>query len=163
MTIDGSASILIIDGNHQEREYYAHGLKLSSPDYEVFQAADGKTGLARSRARLFDCVVLELDLPDISGFEVLLKLVPRPRCPEFPVIVLTRLANQALLGIAVVNGAQACLQKNETSSELLSRVILKAMAAVGGMDKEKRRSDQPDVGLDVEMDPHGLSMGSGSS
>ena len=163
MTIDGSASILIIDGNHQEREYYARRLKLSSPDYEVFQAADGKTGLARCQARLFDCVVLELDLPDISGVEVLLKLVPRACCPEFPVVVLTRLADLSLLSIAVVSGAQACLQKNETSGDLLSQGILKAMATVDTMDKEKRRSDQLDVGLDVGMDPRGLSMGSGSS
>lgn len=137
MANDWSASILLIDGNHQEREYYAHRLKLSSPDHEIFQAADGKSGLERCQDRLFDCVVLELDLPDMSGFEVLLKLIPRPRYPEIPVVILTRLSNEALLKAAVQNGAQTCLQKNFTSGDMLDHAVLKAMATVGTIRKEE--------------------------
>lgn len=137
MANDWSASILLIDGNHREREYYAHRLRMSSPEYEIFQALDGQSGLQYCQERLFDCVILELNLPDMSGFEVLLKLVPRPRCPEIPVVVLTQLANEALLKAALVNGAHACLQKNFTSGDLLEEAILKAMATVGTLRKEQ--------------------------
>ncbi|SLM46855.1 protein of unknown function [Nitrospira japonica] len=131
MASDGSAAILIIDGNHQDRVHYAGLLRNSSPDYEIFQAGDGKSGLERCQGRLFDCVVLELDLPDMSGFEVLRELIPLRECPGIPVVVLTRLSNDALLSAAVLYGAQACLQKQQASADLLDQAVTKSMSAVG--------------------------------
>ena len=69
-------SILLIDGNDKDREYYAHRLKLSSPDFDVFQAETGQAGLDLYTRQPIDCVVLAIDLPDMSGFEVLSYLVP---------------------------------------------------------------------------------------
>lgn len=135
MASDGSIAILIIDGNHQDREHYASLLKHSSPDYEIYQAGDGKAGLERCQGRLFDCVVLELDLPDMSGFEVLRQLVPLRQCPDIPVVVLTRLANEALLSAAGLYGAQACLQKQQTSADMLDRAVMKSMTTVGNFRK----------------------------
>jgi DNA-binding NarL/FixJ family response regulator len=74
--------------------------------------------------------VLEIDLPDMSGFEVLAKLVPRTYRPEIAVIVLTRLPNQFLLDLAIKNGAQAALRKRLGSSDLLEQSIVKAVARV---------------------------------
>jgi len=130
MATDGSAAILIIDGNYQDRVHCAGLLRQCSPDYEIFQAGDGKSGLERCQGRLFDCIVLELDLPDMSGFEVLRELVPSRECPNIPVVVLTRLANDALLSAAVLYGAQACLQKQQTSADLLDRAVVKSMTTV---------------------------------
>jgi DNA-binding NarL/FixJ family response regulator len=74
--------------------------------------------------------VLEIDLPDISGFEVLAKLVPRTYRPELAVLVVTRLPNPFLLDLAIKNGAQAALQKTVGSGDLLEDSILKAISAV---------------------------------
>jgi two-component system chemotaxis response regulator CheY len=133
MTSDGSAAILIIDGNRQDREHSATLLRNSSPDYEIFQAGDGKSGLERCQARVFDCVVLELDLPDMSGLEVLRELVAPGRGPEIPVIVLTRLVSESLLSAAVLCGAQACLQKQQISADTLDRAVAMSMATVGNV------------------------------
>jgi len=75
-------------------------------------------------------VVLELDLPDMSGFEVLAKLVPRAYHPEIAVIILTRLPNPFLLDAAIKNGAQAALRKTFGSGDLLAPSILKAISKV---------------------------------
>jgi PleD family two-component response regulator len=77
-----------------------------------------------------DCVMLEIDLPDMSGFEVLAKLVPRPHRPEIAVIVLTRLSNKFLLDLAIKNGAQAAFHKTVGIGELLERSILDAISTV---------------------------------
>ena len=93
--------VLLIDENSGERDYYVHRLQVSSPDYVVLQAATGLAGLALCEQHSPDCVVLELDLPDMSGFEVLVKLIPHAYHPEIAVVILTRLNNPYLLDAAI--------------------------------------------------------------
>lgn len=125
-----SPLILLIDDNQEDRDYFARRLLISSPDFKILHAATGQSGLALCQRHRFDCVVLELDLPDMSGFEVLINLVPRVHQPETAVIVLTRLANQYLLGAALKNGAQSALYKPMTTGDMLDKAILKAMSIV---------------------------------
>ena len=129
--------ILVIDGNLKDHDYYAQRLLTSSPDLEILHAATGQIGLALSQWHAIDCVVLDLQLPDMSGFEVLLKLVPRAWQPEIPVIILTRAANQYLLEAAIENGAQAAFYKPMTSGDILDKAILKAMSVV---PKDRKRN-----------------------
>src|SRR5206468_6265433 len=81
---------LLIDGYTEDREYWAQRLLISLPDSVVLQAATGAEGVAICRSQRVDCVITELTLPDMSGFEVLVKLVPRAYRPEMPVIILSR-------------------------------------------------------------------------
>lgn len=110
-------SILLIDDNDKDRQYYTHRLKVSSPyDYVIFEAVTGQAGLDLFKAHPIDCVILELGLPDMSGFEVLIKLVPIAQRPEIPVVVLTRFSNGSLIQVACQNGAFAALYKSPTSA-----------------------------------------------
>ena len=132
-----SKSILLIDGNDADREYYAGRLKQSCPDLLIHEAASGKSGLELYYANLIDCVILELRLPDMSGFEVLTTLIPVARVPEVPVIVLTVISNLPLLQVAKLNGAQAILQKLTTSGDQLVTAVEKGLARVQ-RDPKKR-------------------------
>ncbi|BCA55960.1 hypothetical protein W02_31000 [Nitrospira sp. KM1] len=120
-------SVLIIDNTLKDREYYADRLV---PEYFLYMADRGKTGLECFYAHRIDCVVLELDLPDVSGFEVLIELVPVASRPAVPVIILTRLPNRMITELAVKNGAQAGLHKSETTPDQLSEAVFKAIVAV---------------------------------
>ena len=133
-----STSVLFIDGNATDRAFYAEGLRSCSPDYLIFEATDGRSGLDLYRSRRIDCVVQELALPDRSGFEVLVNLVPRPRRPNVGVIVLTQLGYKGLWELAKQSGAYACFLKEHTSSEDLDKAIQRAVAFVGLMPKEDR-------------------------
>ena len=135
--------VLLVDGYDQDRVYYAQRLKYSLPDFVVVEAPTGRDGLALCSFRKIDCVILEIDLPDMSGFEALVRLVPVVRHPEIAVIVLTRLTNQNLLNLATKNGAQAALQKTVTSGDVLDQVVLKVIANVNS-EKEKRKSHRDD-------------------
>src|SRR5262245_8660300 len=130
MLIADAVHVLFIDGYHAEREYYAERLEAISPQYVVHRASSGQAGLTQFQSASIDCVILEIDLPDMSGFAVLVRLVPGVRHPEVPVIVLSRVSNEALLEMAVRNGAQAALQKGMTSGDLLEKAIWKAIAVV---------------------------------
>jgi DNA-binding response OmpR family regulator len=130
-TILPATTVLIIDGKDTDRQYYACRLRVYSRDYDVVEAKDAETGLALYRSRTIDCVLLELDLPDRSGFGVLVDLVPLVKRPEIAVIVLTSLTQYGLHELARRNGAWACLVKSHTSEEVLDRHIRKAIAFIG--------------------------------
>ena len=91
-------SLLLIDGNDTDRNYFAKQLKGRSPDYEILEATDGESGLLLYRSRRIDCVVLEVALPDDSGFPTLVNLVPIASKPQVPVIVLTQIPIPNCLG-----------------------------------------------------------------
>ena len=123
-------SILLIDGNERDRQYYAWRLHKSQLTYDIAHAATGRVGLDHCARQPIDCVVLEIDLPDMSGFEILAKLVRSACHPEMAVVVLTGLPNPYLLELALKNGAQAALQKRTPSGRMLEKYILSAIALV---------------------------------
>ncbi len=125
-----ATTVLLIDNDHHYCDYISQRLYASSSNYDVLEAVTGRNGLDICARQPIDCVVLEIDLPDMSGFEVLSKLVPRAFRPEVAVIVLTRFPNQFLLDLAIKNGAQAAYQKTAGSGDLLEPSILKAIATV---------------------------------
>jgi len=125
-----SPLILFVDGNLADREYYSEHLRVSFPNFNIIHAVTGRSGLAFCDRHVVDCVVLEIDLPDISGFEVLMKLVPRVREPQIAVIILTRLSNSYLLDAAMRNGAQAAFCKRVTAGETLQRAIFKSVTTM---------------------------------
>ena len=87
-------------------------------------------GLEAFRAQKVDCVVLDLDFRDSSGFQFLLDVVPNRDRPEIAIVFLTRLFNPTLREMAVHNGAQAYLVKQSTSADQLDKVIQEAVSAV---------------------------------
>ena len=133
-----ATSVLLIDGNRSQRVYWAEQLKRASPDYEIVEASDGQSGLDIYRSRRLDCVVLELGLPDQSGFKTLVQLVPIANRPRIAVIVLTHMTERGVSELAKQNGAYAYFVKQYTSGEDLDRAIQRAIAYVGQMPKEDR-------------------------
>jgi DNA-binding NtrC family response regulator len=124
-------TVLVVDPNKEDREYWVQRLNISAPEYVVLEAETGKAALAICEFQRISCVVTELTLPDVSGFEVLVKLVPHAYCPEMPVIVLTHLIYYPMAAIAMKNGAQAYLVKSRISGDDLDRAIQRAIAVVG--------------------------------
>ena len=135
---DLTTSVLFIDANDADRKFFSEGLKSRSPDYRILEATDGESGIALCRSQRIDCVILDTDFPDRSGFEFLVSLVPRARRPNVAVIVLTSLTHLGIWELARKNGAYACLVKQFTSAETLDHVIRKAISMVGKVPKEDR-------------------------
>jgi CheY-like chemotaxis protein len=89
-------TILLIDDNPNDLETWSKALQTRRVHYSVLTATSGEVALGLLRQEQIDCVVLDLDLPQISGFELLFQLVPDRKAPQVPVIVLTRLWNPTL-------------------------------------------------------------------
>jgi len=133
-----ATSVLLIDGSQNQRAYWADQLRLCSPDYQILEAPDGQSGLDIYRSRRIDCVVLELSLPDQSGFQTLINLLPIASKPQVAVVILTQMTQRGVWELAKQNGAYACLAKQFTSGDDLDRTIQRAVAFVGQMPKEDR-------------------------
>ena len=133
-----TTSVLLIDGNDNHRAHFAAQLKARSPDYQILEATDGEAGLLLYRSRQIHCIVLALELPDQSGYKVLVDLVPIASRPNVAVIVLTKRLQRGLQEIARQNGAYACFAKQFMSGEDLDRAIQRAIAFVGRVPKEDR-------------------------
>jgi DNA-binding response OmpR family regulator len=79
--------ILIVEDHPPTREFIAE--MLSSNGYSVYPVGDGKQARARMQDELPSLVILDLILPDASGFQLLTEWRNDSLTAEIPVIVLT--------------------------------------------------------------------------
>ncbi len=79
--------LLIADDDPAER--FSVSELLAHPDIEIATADSGHATLEKLRTEHFDCVVLDLRLPDISGFEVLEEMQRNEALAILPVVVFT--------------------------------------------------------------------------
>jgi len=71
--------LLLVEDDEQIRASMAAALRLEG--YDVGEAADGASGLAAFADRQPDLVVLDLRLPDLSGFDVCRRIRTRSNAP----------------------------------------------------------------------------------
>ena len=110
------AKILVVDDTSVIRE--ALGKVLRTEGYEVTLAADGREAIERFNAEMMDLLILDANLPNISGWEVFGTLTRIN--PFLPVIVLTGEETQRHL--AAWRGSGALLEKPLNVARLLDSV-----------------------------------------
>ena len=95
-------------------------MNLKFEGYEVLQAQDGRSGLAKALDEAPDLVVLDLMLPELNGYEVLKELRRRGR--DTPVVVLSAKGQEPdkILGLNL--GADDYVVKPFGLQELLARI-----------------------------------------
>jgi CheY-like chemotaxis protein len=79
--------LLLVEDDEAERKGVSE--LLADADIEITAAGTGAAALAELRERPVDCVVLDLKLPDMSGFEVLEQIRNDPELCDVPVVVFT--------------------------------------------------------------------------
>ena len=87
MTDDGGRHILIVDDYPDALDIWA--IYLRALGYRVSTAADGAAALAQAEQLLPDLIVLDLELPGISGFEVASACARNPDTHDIPLIAAT--------------------------------------------------------------------------
>jgi len=95
---------------------------------DVHEADDGRLALNLCRIIRPDLMILDLDLPSLSGNEVLAKIRADHKSHAMPVLVLTADDRDQAIGKALDAGATDFLSKPATRVELLTRVR-RALAA----------------------------------
>ena len=106
---------------------------LAHDDIAVTPAPSGAAALAALEEKAFDCMVLDLGLPDMSGFELLKRLRADGRCASLPVIVytgreLSREEERELRQVSesiIVKGAKSAERLVDETAIFLHRVVNK--------------------------------------
>lgn len=124
-------NILIIDDEIQIRRFVKIGLE--SQGYTVFEAEDGEQGLNVTVMKKPDIILLDLNLPDMKGVDVLKKI---REWYHAPVIILTvRDSDESKIEL-LDNGADDYITKPFNMGELLAR-----MRAI--LRRIKNNADEP--------------------
>jgi HAMP domain-containing protein/CheY-like chemotaxis protein/signal transduction histidine kinase len=157
--------LLVVEDNQAEqlsiRELLGHD------DIEIIDAGSGKEALDLLREEQCDCVVLDLRLPDMSGFEVLERMRSDTGLADVPVVVftgreLTAEEDAQLHTMArsiVVKGVESPERLLNETALFLHRVITDLPAEKQEMLERLNSSDEDLVGrtaLLVDDDPRNI-------
>ena len=131
--------ILIVDDELPLREMVT--VVLHTQEYQVREAASGKEALAHARDYSPDLIILDVNLPDMQGTDVVREL---RRMSNVPVLMLTGMTESAQIVDGLDSGADDYLGKPFKADELLARVraLLRRVPA----------SDQPIVAADSQIE-----------
>ena len=123
--------ILIVDDSTLNRALLRHIL---SAQYDIIEAEDGKTALELLFTRMEDiaAVLLDIVMPDISGYEVLAAVRERQEFAALPIMVMTQLDGHGEEIRALELGATDFVSKPyqpEVLRQRLSNILLLSEAA----------------------------------
>ncbi len=114
--------LLLVDDDGAYRSLMRQVLAKHYPDLQVAEAKTGNEGLQFLKTKEFDCVLLDLGLPDIDGSEFI-RIASRENVLMPPVIVLTG-AHGEELGVKLIEeGAQDYLIKGDHRDHSIARSI----------------------------------------
>jgi two-component system, chemotaxis family, chemotaxis protein CheY len=97
-------------------------LTLESGGYAVQQAANGAEGLSKARSAAVDLVLTDLNMPVMSGIEMIREIRKLPVCKGVPIIFLTTESAPAMKAEAKAAGATAWITKPFNQDQLLALV-----------------------------------------
>jgi len=127
----------VLNVNDREASRYLVSQMLRTSGFAVLEAADGSTGLERAREAP-DAIVLDVRLPDISGYEVCRLLKAAPETEAIPVL-LTSAAHTAsenrVEGLEA--GADGYLVQPFEASELSA--TLRALLRIRAAERDAKR------------------------
>ncbi len=80
-------SLLVVEDNEVERRHIVDSA--GDDDVRVTAAATGAEAMAALKAQPFDCVVVDLGLPDVAGLDLIESIKKDPATTNVPIIVYT--------------------------------------------------------------------------
>ncbi|MGP8232026.1 MAG: response regulator [Methylovirgula sp.] len=128
--------ILIIDDHVVVREGVRR-LLAALPETEVFEAASAREALSLYRSKMPDVLLLDLNLPNSSGFELLRRLLLENR--QVKVVVLSMHAEPIYVSRTLNAGARGYVSKMASADELIAAV---REVAAGGRYVEREIAAQ---------------------
>ncbi len=114
--------ILIIDDNESFLEIFSANLQLSG--YTVFTEKDAKNGLDKIFEVRPDLIILDIYLPDKTGFEIVEEIKRDERISSIPVMLITADTSDTASTVdeAFNRGADDCIFKPVNMDDTLKRI-----------------------------------------
>jgi two-component system KDP operon response regulator KdpE len=115
--------LLVVEDDPRVCEAMRMSLTLARRDWEVVEAANGASGLKMFLENEPDVVVLDINMPEMDGLELLSKI---RECSSTPVIMLTGRKGELDIVQALEMGANDYVSKPFSLLELMARIRVQA-------------------------------------
>ncbi len=139
---DGAKSVLIIEDDIDVRDILTHSLEHQG--FETTEADTGHEGIEVARKECPRIILLDLNLPDIPGIEVLEDLADDPTLESSAFIVISGLESPDLVRQTRRAGGSFFLRKPFDPNALL--ILIEHL--LGELDSDIADPDEPETGLD---------------
>jgi len=113
-------TILYVEDNEFNRKIVRQ--LLTKTTYRLREAVDGEQGVASALAAPPDLILMDIQLPKMSGLDATRQLRGDPRTAAVPIIVVTSFALSGDEQKATAAGATAYLAKPYSPRELLAKI-----------------------------------------
>ena len=121
MTPAEPQKVLIADDDARNREVLC---ELLQPEYTVLLAKNGTQALERATRHVPDLILLDVMMPDVSGFDVLRRLRAAPQTEHISVIFISGLNRPEDEAAGLKMGASDYIAKPFNATVVLARVAL---------------------------------------
>ena len=120
--------ILLIEDDSFITQMYA--MKIDELGYGVFTAANHAEvkDILSKNSKQISLILLDLILPDVSGFDVLKWVKKESDLKNIPVVVLSNLSSQADINQAFELGAVDCIVKSNYTPTEVMRIVQKYLS-----------------------------------
>lgn len=112
--------VLIVEDVPALQRFTSVALELEG--YSILLASDGREGLQKIEEHLPDLVILDLFMPNFSGWDVLDAMKNSPDMARIPVIIVTASADSTIQTRAVTYNVHRLLVKPISAEQLVSAV-----------------------------------------
>jgi two-component system response regulator CpxR len=139
--------ILVIDDDRDMVDLLRQSL--AQEGFELSTVHSGEEGVAQGRSQAPDLILLDVNLPDLNGFEVLRRL---RRESDIPVIMLTARGDEVDRIVGLEIGADDYLPKPFSVRELVARInaiLRRAIRVAPAADKSSRELKHGSVSMDL--------------
>jgi len=113
-------TILYVEDNEFNRKIIRQALRKTT--YRLVEATDGEAGVTMAQQILPDLILMDVQLPKLSGLEATRHLKADPRTAHIPIIVVTSFALSGDEQRAMEAGASAYIAKPYSPRELVALI-----------------------------------------
>jgi CheY-like chemotaxis protein len=116
------SKVLVVDDEYLLRTILKDSLEEAG--HTVLLAENGQTALARAKAESPDCILLDIMMPGIDGYQTCKALKADPQLAPIPVILISATTDLRVIDRADEVGATAVLPKPVPFEQLEQALIL---------------------------------------
>ena len=115
--------VLIVDDSPVMRHYISRTLRMTGIEVEIHEAENGKEALTKAFAIRPDLVITDLNMPEMSGQELVARIREAPEIMATPVIVMSAMRSPGVSEELIHAGALAFMTKPVSPEALRRRLV----------------------------------------
>jgi twitching motility two-component system response regulator PilH len=116
----GMVHVMVVDDSPTDKAYLKQMLERAG--FQVLEAGSGQDAVAMARSQQPDCIVMDVVMPGMNGFQATRTLSKDPLTASIPVLVVSSKSQETDRLWALRQGAKEYIVKPVNEADLISKV-----------------------------------------